>query len=106
LSKGSELLRDFTKAAAAYINARTPTELAEARQVLERTHKAVIEAIDGPDGFVMVETPIPSSCLECCFNYDCVQCKHPARKESDIAISGVMPGEIAAWCPFISGKEI
>ena len=68
-------------------------EISEAKQ-------AIIAAIDGPEGYVMVAVPIPpkSKWYKCCFQSGTGSCNYPTPKPIPYCLgddSGVPPD----WCP-------
>lgn len=103
MSKGEEL----AGALARWIHLARPSivsldfndvaEISEAKQ-------AIIEAIDGPEGYVMVEVPVPviiRGDLFCCFTSRAdnwrVICKHPSK--TNAADMNCVGRNHLEWCP-------
>jgi len=66
--------------------------------VADDAYQAIVEAIDGPEGCVMVAVPVPENCPECCFNYDWIECKFPYIPERP-EVRYVSGAELPYDCP-------
>ena len=80
-------------------------ELKDAIALADESRQAVIDAIDGREGYVMVEVPTPGTGEVCALKgEDGDRCWHPEAysAECDYFANGYNP---PAWCPLIGGND-